>query len=161
LSLENVAMRKSITSLACVIAMALGTAAQAEIYESVDAEGNPVFTDTPTAGAEEVQLQQENIVDAVKVPPQPAPETAATPPPVNGQGEHGNVTVIHDSRNEELSRALAEDKPHEVLDAEKRYEVGDEITPEEAQRREQAKKGEHIDEQGNTVRVEHRGHKGH
>ena len=149
-------MKISITSLACVIAMALSTAAQAEIYESVDAEGNPIFTDTPTAGAEKVQLQQENIADGVKVPPQPAPEAAAAPVPVKSQ-EGGNVTVIHDSRNEELSRELAADKPHEVLNAEKRYEVGDEITPEEAQRREQAKKGEFVDEEGNTVRVIHRG----
>jgi flagella basal body P-ring formation protein FlgA len=140
--------------------MALGTAAQAEIYESVDAEGNPVFTDTPTAGVEEVQLQQENIADAVKAPPQSAPEQTAKSPPAKNQETHGNVTVIPDSRNEELSRELAADKPHEVLDAEKRYEVGDEITPEEAQRREQAKEGEYIDEQGNTVRVEHQGHKG-
>jgi hypothetical protein len=140
--------------------MALGTAAQAEIYESVDAEGNPVFTDTPTVGAEEVKLQQENIADAVKVPPQPAPEPGAEPPPVKNQEGPGNVTIIHDSRNEELSRELAADRPHEVLDAEKRHEVGDEITPEEAKRREQAKKGEFVDEKGNTVRVEHQGHKG-
>ena len=154
-------MRISITSLACVIAMALSaTAAQAEIYESVDAEGNPIFTDTPTAGAQEVQLQQENIADAVKAPPQPAPESAATPPPAKSQAEHGNVIVIPDSRNEELTRELAQDKPHEVLDAEKRYEVGDQITPEEAKRREQAKKGEYVDEAGNTVRVIHQGHKG-
>lgn len=150
-------MRISITPLACIFAVVLGTAAQAEIYESVDAEGNPIFTDTPVAGAEEVKLQQENIADAVKVSPQPAPEAAATPAPVKSQEEHGNVTVIPDSRNEELSRELAADKPHEVLNAEERYEVGDEITPEEAQRREQAKKGEFVDEQGNTVRVIHRG----
>lgn len=153
-------MKFSITSLACVFALALCGAAQAEIYESVDAEGNPVFTDTPTANAEEVKLQQENIADSVKVPPQPTPEQAATPPPAKSQTEHGNVTVIHDSRNEELSRELTEDKPHEVLDAEKRYEVGDEITPEEAARREQAKKGEFVDEAGNTQRVIHRGNHG-
>jgi hypothetical protein len=140
--------------------MALSTAAQAEIYESKDAQGNPVFTDTPTAGAQEVKLQQENIADAVTVPPQPTPEPGAEPPAINNQEEHGNVIVIPDSRNEQLERELAEDRPHEVLDAEKRYEVGDEITPEEAERREQAKKGKYIDEQGNTVRVEHRGHKG-
>jgi hypothetical protein len=140
--------------------MALSTAAQAEIYESVDAEGNPIFTDTPTAGAEEVELKQGNIADSVKVPPQPAPESAAKPPPVKNQEGPGNVTVIHDSRNEELSRELAEGRPHEVLEAEKRYEVGDKITPEEAKRREQAKKGEFVDEKGNTVRVEHRGRKG-
>jgi hypothetical protein len=154
-------MRVSITSLACVIAIALSAAAQAEIYESVDAEGNPVFTDTPTAGAEEVELQQGNIADSVKVPPQPTPEPGAKPPPVKIQEEHGNVTVIQDSRNEELSRELAADMPHEVLEAEKRYEVGDNPTPEEIKRREEAKKGEFVDGEGNTVRVKHQGKKGH
>ena len=150
-------MKFSIPFLATFFVLVLCSTAQAEIYESKDAEGNPIFTDTPMAGAEEVELQQENIADAVKVPPQPAPEPGAEPPPVKNQEGPGNVTVIHDSRNEELSRELAADKPHEVLNAEERYEVGDEITPEEARRREQAKKGEFVDEEGNTVRVIHRG----
>jgi len=153
-------MKFSLTSLAFIFAIALSSTAQAEIYESEDAEGNPVFTDTPTAGTEEVKLQQENIADAVKVPPQPASEQAAKPPPIKNQEQHGNVTVIPDSRNEQLERKLAADRPHEVLEAEKRHEVGDQPTPEEIERREQARKGEYIDEAGNTVRVEHRGHKG-
>ena len=154
-------MKFSIRPLACIFAIALSTAAQAEIYESKDAEGNPVFTDTPATGAQEVILPQDNIADSVKVPPQSAPEQAAKPPPaVKSQQEQGNVTVIHDSRNEELSRELAEDRPHEVLEADKRYEVGDEVTPEERKRREEAKEGEFVDKDGNTVRVQHRGHKG-
>ena len=150
-------MKFPITPLACAFAIALSTAAQAEIYESKDAEGNPVFTDTPTAGSQEVKLPQDNVADSVTVPPQPAPEPAAKPPTVQSQEQQSNVTVIHDSRNEELLRELAADRPHEVLEAEKRYEVGDDPTPEELQRREQARKGEYVDEQGNTVRNIHRG----
>lgn len=153
-------MNFSITSLVCIFAIALGSTAQAEIYKSKDAEGNPIFTDTPTAGATEVELQQENIADAVKVPPRPTPEPGAKTLPVKNQTKSGNVTIIHDSRNEQLSRELVEGRPHEVLEAEKRHEVGDEITPEEAKRREEAKKGEFIDGEGNTVRVIHRGKQG-
>jgi hypothetical protein len=41
-----------------------------EVYESKDAQVNPVFTDTPVAGAERVEILQENIADAAKVPPE-------------------------------------------------------------------------------------------
>ena len=152
-------MKFSMTSLTCMLAMALSGAVRAEVYESKDAEGNPVFTDSPKAGAEKVDLPQENIADAVKVPPgAEAAEAPDSHSPVNAVEGHGNVVVIPDSRNEQLEAELAADKPHEVLDAEQRYEVGDNPTAEEVQRREQAKKGEYIDENGNTVRVQHRGH---
>jgi hypothetical protein len=152
-------MKFSMTSLTCILVMALSGAVRAEVYKSKDAEGSPVFTDTPAAGAEKVDLPQENIADAVKVPPgAEAAEASGSHSPVNAAEGHGNVVVIPDSRNEQLDRELAADKPHEVLEAEQRYEVGDNPTPEEMERREQARKGEYIDENGNTVRVQHRGH---
>ena len=156
-------MKLWITSLACMLAMALSTAVRAEIYESKDSEGKPVFTDTPTGGAEKVVLPQENIADAVEVPPEArAAEAPATgiPPDNKGSTGHGDVVVVPDSRNERLDSELAADRPHEVLEAEKRYEVGDNPSAEEIERREQAREGEYIDEEGNAVRVEHRGHRG-
>jgi hypothetical protein len=68
------------------------------------------------------------------------------------------VVVIPNSRNEKVEREAAADRPHEVLEAEKRHEVGDNPTAGEMERREEAKEGEYIDEEGNTVRVEHQGH---
>ena len=156
-------MKLWITSLACMLAMALSTAVRAEIYESKDSEGKPVFTDTPTAGAEKVVLPQENIADAVEVPPEArAAEAPATGIPLDNKEStaHGDVVVVPDSRNERQDSELAADRPHEVLEAEKRYEVGDNPSAEEIERREQAREGEYIDEQGNAVRVEHRGHVG-
>ena len=154
-------MKFSITTLTCILVMALSAIARAEIYESKDADGNPVFTDIPTAGAEKVDLPQENIADSVEVPPEAEAAKASVRPSTSRETTgHGNVVVIPDSRNERLERELAADMPHEVLEAEERYEVGDNPTAEEMERREEAKKGEYIDEEGNTVRVEHRGRHG-
>ena len=143
-------MKLWITSFICALAMALSTAVRAEIYENKDSEGKPVFTDTPTAGAEKVVLPQGNIADAVEVPPAASKQVK----------EHGDVIVVPDSRNERLDSEFAADMPHEVLEAEKRYEVGDNPSAEELKRREQAREGEYIDKEGNAVRVEHRGHRG-
>ncbi len=156
-------MKFSIRSLAFILAMALSTLVRAEIYESKDSEGKPVFTDTPTAGAEKVDLSQENIADAVEVPPAAKALEAAAPDTPSASKEatgHGDVVVVPDSRNERLESELAADRPHEVLEAEKPYEVGDNPSAEELERREQAREGEYIDGDGNTVRFEHRGHGG-
>ena len=145
--------------LVLITAAALCATAHAEIYESKDAQGNPVFTDAPTAGAKEVDLQKANIADAVEAPPtETARETAAPSPSNKTQEAQGKVIVIEDGRNEALSREIDADMPHEVLEAEKRHEVGDQITPEERARREAARTGEFVDKEGNVERVIHRGH---
>ena len=154
-------MKFSIAPLACILIMVFSWSVRAEVYESKDAQGNPVFSDVPTAGAEKVDLPTENIADAVKVSPETeAKEIPGKPTPSSDSPGHSNVTVIQDSRNEEMERDYAADKPHEVLDAEKRYEVGDDPSAEEMERRKEAREGEYIDEAGNTVRVKHRGHAG-
>jgi len=119
-----------------------------------------VFTDAPTAGAQEVDLQKANIADAVEAPAETAREAAAPSPANKTREAQGKVIVIEDGRNEALSREMDADMPHEVLEAEKRHEVGDQITPEERARREAAKTGEFVDEDGNVERVIHRGHAG-
>lgn len=54
-----------IRNITTLIALALiGCAINAqEVYESVDAEGNPEFSDSPTPGAKEIDLQQPNVAD--------------------------------------------------------------------------------------------------
>lgn len=152
-------MKFSITTLTCILVMALSAIARAEVFESKDADGNPVFTDTPAAGAEKVDVPQENIADSVEVSPEAEAAKASVSPSTSKETTgQGNVVVIPNSRNERLERELAADRPHEVLEAEERYEVGDNPTAEEMERREEAKTGEYIDEEGNTVSVEHRGH---
>ena len=56
--------------------LVLASSVQAEIYETVDDEGNPVFSDKPSPGAKEVELPAENIADA---PPPSKRPTEAVP----------------------------------------------------------------------------------
>ena len=151
-------MDYSIKYLAAILAVTLSVIAQAEVYESKDAEGNAVFTDSPVPGAEEVDLPQTNIADRVEELPGEVSASESTQISARPHEQQSDVVVIPNTRNEEVERDFEADQPHEVLDAEERYEVGDDPTAEELQRREQARKGEYIDEEGNTVRVEHRGH---
>ena len=51
----------------------------AQVYQSTDADGNIVFSDTPTPSSQEIQIPEPNLSDAVKVPepilkPEPGPE---------------------------------------------------------------------------------------
>lgn len=152
-------MKSFMTTFSCLLFMVLSLITRAEIYESKDADGNPVFTDNPTTDAEKIDLPQENVSDSVDTPPKSEAAKASVKPSTSkGSAGHGNVVVIPNDREEGLESELAADRPHEVLEAEKRYEVGDNPSAAELQRREEARKGEYTDEDGNTVRVEHRGH---
>ena len=153
-------MKYSIKSLACIVTVLLSTIAQAEIYEEKDAQGNTVYTDSPTQGATEVDLPETNAAEAVKPTAAETPAMGEAPKPAGTQQAGGSVVVIPNSRNEELEREVNADRPHEVLDAEQRHEVGDYVTPEERARREAAKEGVIVDEQGNVEHIEHRGHVG-
>jgi hypothetical protein len=119
-------MEISIRILAFILTIGLSGSALGEIYETKDAQGNTVFTDTPTSNADKVDLPETNVADAVKEMPHSAPEAAAKPKPAAGQTTgQGDVVVIHDNRNERLEQELAEERPHEVLNTKKRHEVGD------------------------------------
>lgn len=49
--------------------LVLGSAAHADFYKSVDADGNVVYSDTPTEGAEQVKLPGLSTFEAVKPAP--------------------------------------------------------------------------------------------
>ena len=130
------------TGTACLLALALHSAAWAEIYESTDAEGNPEFSDSPMApDSQEVQLQQTNIIEA----PQPEPEA---PDPAQGEPQmmqqeptqeptqENNTVIVNDGVDndapyedyrvrERAFNRVDGDEPREVLDAATPYEVGD------------------------------------
>ena len=64
-------MRHLRTFSTCLAALALHSAAWAEIYETTDAQGNREFTDSPPGpNAEAIDLQQTNISDAPPEEPQ-------------------------------------------------------------------------------------------
>jgi hypothetical protein len=66
--------------------LCLSCTAFAQVYKSTDADGNVTFSDTPSADSEEVQVEEANVADPVKVPvntaPAPIPEVVKheTPP---------------------------------------------------------------------------------
>jgi len=63
-----------------MLGLAAASAASAQIYESKDAQGNTVFSDKPSAGAEVVKVAPTNSADPVEEAaerPQPAKSPAA------------------------------------------------------------------------------------
>ena len=63
--------------------LALSYTAAAQVYKSTDADGNVVFSDTPAAGSEEVEIPEPNLADPVEVPeyvPPPKPQPKAAEP---------------------------------------------------------------------------------
>jgi hypothetical protein len=60
--------------------LATAGVANAQIYESKDAQGNTVFSDQPTAGAETIKVAPTNSADSVEVKARPAePARVAEP----------------------------------------------------------------------------------
>lgn len=66
-----------------LVTLLLESGVMAQIYETVDDQGNPVFSDTPLPGSEEVELPAENIADA---PPPSTPPAELAPESQPEQG---------------------------------------------------------------------------
>ena len=76
--------------------LATSNTAYAQVYQSIDADGNIVFSDTQTPSSQEIQIPETNLSDAVKVPepilkpepePEPEPEVIAEEAPDYLTGE--------------------------------------------------------------------------
>jgi len=74
-----------------VVGLALQGTAVAQIYESTDAEGVPDFSDTPTSGAEVVDLPETNVVDAPPDVPEAAQSEAPPPAPAAAGNSGGEI----------------------------------------------------------------------
>ena len=59
------------------MALVISANANAQIYRSIDKHGNPVFSDVPTEGAEEVELTETTEVESLGVTPLP-PSTSSS-----------------------------------------------------------------------------------
>lgn len=53
--------------------------ASAQVYESADEQGNPVYSDQPAPGGQAVEISEPNRADSVEVPPPPEPVLEAHP----------------------------------------------------------------------------------
>ena len=141
---EEMKVRYLKTFSACLIALALNSAAWGEIYETTDAAGNPEFTNSPpeaSATSEVIEIQPTNIVEAPQRDTQsPGQWQGQEQPPdamvENQQPEKNNNTVIIDNPNatDVYDQALVKQQafermnpaaPHEVLNAEAPRQVGD------------------------------------
>ena len=139
---EEMKVRYLKTFSACLIALALNSAAWGEIYETTDAEGNPEFTNSPpeaNATSEVIETQHTNIVDTPQPQTQGQWQEQEQQPDAmtaNQQPEKNNNTVIIDNPNANnvFDQALVKQQaferlnpaaPHEVLNAEALHQVGD------------------------------------
>ena len=95
-------MRK-VYALLITLMVGLSGTSHAQVYKSIDAEGNVIYSDTPTENAEEVQVPKANVADSVEVPaaapPEPKPEvkTEKTPQPevivVTEDDDDGDMSI--------------------------------------------------------------------
>ena len=60
--------------------LATSNTAIAQVYQSTDADGNTVFSDTQTPNSQEIQIPETNVGDAVKTP-EPIPKPVSEPEP--------------------------------------------------------------------------------
>ena len=91
------------TALALSFAVSTLSQAQTKVYESTDAEGNPVFTDTPSEGATSVEIPQTNVATPVEPGPPAAavPEARAAPAGVVAAPEEQSGIIIVNRDEEE------------------------------------------------------------
>ena len=92
----------------------------AQVYQSTDADGNIVFSDTPTPSSQEIQIPETNLSDAVKVPepilkpepePEPEPEVIAEEVPDYLTGEISGKKR-DDNSNDNKRRRRPKTAPH-------------------------------------------------
>jgi hypothetical protein len=116
------------TGLAVTLVVAL---AQAQIYQSEDAEGNPVFSDTPSSGASEVELPDANIAKPVEAAPsesvEPGPAAEEAPAEQAWQApdpDAGPDVIIIGDQTVPLERYDSGDNPRRETSAAEAPESG-------------------------------------
>jgi hypothetical protein len=78
-------------SILMLLALGFCLVADAQVYQSTDEQGNPVFSDTPVPGGEEVEVPEPNVGDAVEVPPPPPPPEPVERPEIVPDREPSEV----------------------------------------------------------------------
>ena len=113
-------MIRRITVTACVMASLGAGPALAKVYETRDAEGNPVFSDTPSPTGEEIVVPETNLSDPVQETAAPADTSHDTQ---TGGNQQNKVIIIGDESAGRENEFMDNEGRREVLDAEKRHEV--------------------------------------
>ena len=99
-----------INTLLLPLLMGLSSTGYAQVYKSTDADGNVVFSDTPAAGSEEIQVSEPNVADSVEVPAYvpPDPAAAAAPEVTEEQPQPVVIVINEDDDDDDGSRNLRE-----------------------------------------------------
>lgn len=80
----------SVSQLSVAIVLSvLSSALAAQVYQTHDKDGNPVFSDQPSAGASEVEIQTTNSATSVQARPESRPTTQAK----SGEKKQDNAPV--------------------------------------------------------------------
>jgi hypothetical protein len=92
-----------------LVTLLLESGVMAQIYETVDDQGNPVFSDTPSSDSEEVELPTENIADAPPPSKRPA-EVAPKSQPEQGaqQRKTGKDQVAGEITRDDVPELMEE-----------------------------------------------------
>jgi hypothetical protein len=100
------AIKHSLT-MSLLILLCTGTQAQTQVYETTDADGNPVFSDSPTKNSQTVEIEPTNIADRPPAAPAAAavPDTAPTSSPgAARQGTGDSHVIVNSDYGSRLSR---------------------------------------------------------
>ena len=73
--------------LICFGLLSLKGVAFAQVYKSYDADGNVIFSDTPTQRSQEVDITKPNVGDSFEIPPPPAESSSEAEPETKPEPE--------------------------------------------------------------------------
>jgi hypothetical protein len=100
------AIKHSLT-MSLLVLLCTGAQAQTQVYKTTDADGNPVFSDSPTKNSQTVEIEPTNIADR----PPAAPAAAAVPdtapisnPGTARQGAGESRVIVNSDYDSRLSR---------------------------------------------------------
>jgi len=99
-------MNVSKTLAAAVLGFVLQGTASAQIYESTDAEGVPEFSDTPSTGAQEVDLSSTNLMGAPATAPAPDEEAGAQAAPSRDRSRQEESVTAGDAYGADQSEEV-------------------------------------------------------
>lgn len=91
-------------SLIYMVLVALASAASADVYRSVDEDGNIIYSDTPSEGAEKIELREAQTVES-----QPGTESFEYEPPKSDPPPRYKEIAITSPQDDEAVRANSGD----------------------------------------------------
>ena len=92
-----------VNALLFSLLMGLSCVSYAQVYKSIDANGNVVYSDTPpAAGGEEIEVPQTNVADPVEVPVNSSAEPESAPE-VTEQQPQPEVIIVEDDDGDGLN----------------------------------------------------------